>query len=483
MPFMTPEQIAGLEKELEGTRATVVHLGSGTYAKSIKRWSDTCEKEAGAIVYVTSTSEVSITIRFARKNHIEFVVAGCGHSTSGASATHGGIVIDMAKMRKVLTDPASMTVAVQAGATWDDVNESTSPWHLAVVGSTASQVGVASSTLGGGYGWLTGRYGLIIDNLKSVKIVLASGEIKHVSEEEDGGAGNKDLFWAIRGAGQAFGVATEFTFAAHRIPAKLFGGFLSFSGDKLARITDFANWFDEQQNPDSGFVFGFQATPDSRSPTVIATLFYNGTQEAAESVFHPILSLEPLIKETAMMSYTDLNRVSNIASPVLDSRKCSGGTNIHFPIDSRATSELWNQFTWIVAGHNENHSRMGRSVLAIEMIPFNKVIDVPIEATACANRGRFYNVGLLLCWHDPAHDSVMHLHRRSIISKIERWQADRHEGQQVDAYANYAGHEYGAKYLFGPNLPRLQEVKRKYDPANVFHKWHNLVSQTEVHPA
>lgn len=155
MPFMSYSHVLELRRWLEGTRANVICYGSEDYAEKIKRWSDTCERDAGAIVEVTSTSEVSETVQFARKHHINFVTEAGGHSTTGSSATHGGLVISLAKMRRVLTDPASKTVCVQGGAIWDDVNESTAAYGLAVVGSTASHTGVAGTTLGGGFGWLT----------------------------------------------------------------------------------------------------------------------------------------------------------------------------------------------------------------------------------------------------------------------------------------------------------------------------------------
>jgi FAD/FMN-containing dehydrogenase len=132
------------------------------------------------VVRVTSTHEVSEVVSFASKRHIPFVVKAGGHSTSGSSATHGGIVISLSKMRKVVVDPASKTVAVQGGATWEDIDEAAAQHGLAVVGGTVNHTGVGRTTLGGGYGWLMGRYGLIIDNLLSVKMVLADGFVNNI---------------------------------------------------------------------------------------------------------------------------------------------------------------------------------------------------------------------------------------------------------------------------------------------------------------
>ncbi|KAL2869385.1 FAD-binding oxidoreductase [Aspergillus lucknowensis] len=472
MPFLGYNLTLELRRELEGTRAEIACRGTDNYGESIKSWSDTCQKEAGAVVYVTTTEEVSIVIAFARKHHIEFVVKGGGHSTGGESASHGGIVISLRKMRKVLADPASETVCVQGGCTWDEVNKATAPYNLAVVGATASQTGVGGSTLGGGYGWLTGRHGLIIDSLVGVRVVLADGSVFEASEDA-----HQDLFWAIRGAGQAFGVVTEFTFRAHHIPDQVFGGLLYFSVDKLRKVVEFANWFDEQQDENSGFFFGFSVPSLVDEPVITAVLFYNGTKDKAHEFFAPLLSLDSVTNTTDMMSYTELSQVTNI-EPIPEGRKCFGGTHIKFPLDETLVKELWNVFSQIT----EDYPLMGNSVLAFELLPYGKVMSVPVDATACANRGRFYNVGLLLCWREAGHDAVMDQYRQFIISKIEHSQKGD-TGEGVAAYANYAGHDFGAKYLFGDNLPRLQELKRLYDPHNVFRKWHNLLSSTDTHPA
>ncbi|KAJ0426777.1 hypothetical protein BJY00DRAFT_270980 [Aspergillus carlsbadensis] len=457
-----------LRRELEGTRAEISHPGSETYHGDIKTWSDTCEKEAGAIVNVTSSEEVSKTINFARKHHVEFVVKAAGHSTSNESATTGGIVISLGRMRKVLVDPASKTVAVQGGATWEDVNKATAEYGVAVVGATASQTGVAGATLGGGFGWLTGEYGLIVDNLVKVRVVLADGSILDASEES-----YTDLFWALRGAGQAFGVVTELVFQAYDVPEKVFGGILYYTPDKMAKIVEFANWFNNQQDERSGFFFGFGAPSPVEQTMVMALLFYNGSMEKATSFFGPLLSLQSVLGKVDMMSYAKMNRLANI-EPSAEGRKWIGGTEISFPLGKKLAQQVWLEFNELML----LSPSMGNSVLAFELLPYGKVTSVPIDATACANRSSSYNAGLLLCWCDAGDDAVLGQKARGLLRRIRRLQGREESDEHVRSYANYAGHNYSPNYLFGPNLPRLQELKKRYDPHNAFHKWHNLVPQT-----
>ena len=255
------------------------------------------------MVIVTSSHEVALVVTFATTHYIPFVVQGGGYSTSGASSTHGGIVINLSSMRKILVDPASETVAIQGGATWEEVDQAAFKEGLAVVGCTNSSTGVGGTTLGGGFGWLTGRHGLVIDNLVSVKMVLANGSIIAASADE-----HQDLFWAVRGAGQGFGVVTEFVLRAHRQRSSVFGGLVYFSTEQLTAVVDFANQFDRQAKGDEGLFFGFTTRPhDPRSTAMVALLFYNGPRDAAEAFFAPLLALGPLQNDTKEMPYPEMN--------------------------------------------------------------------------------------------------------------------------------------------------------------------------------
>lgn len=351
-------------------------------------------------------------VRFCRKHHIDFVVEAGGHSTTGASSSHGGVVISLAKMRKVLTDPASETVCVQGGATWDMVNDSTAPYGLAVVGAIASHAGVGGSTLGGGSGWLTGQYGLIADQLVGVKVVLADGTIVEASNEE-----NQDLFWAMRGAGQAFGIATEFVFRAHKVRDTFFGGVIEYDVDTLPMLVDFANEFDRRQDPNSGFHFGFAHSRDEKQMVLRAVVFYDGSAYQGGLFFGPILYqnplMTPLTNHTGMRTYIEMNSVANV-DPVPEGRKSISGANIMRPLETSLLQDLYSQF--VEALHA--YPRMEDSVLMFEILPYKKTVEVPVEETACANRGPYYSAQLLLCWHDSELDAKMHALQRSIISKI-----------------------------------------------------------------
>ncbi len=374
---------------------------------------------------------MSIVIKFARKHHVKFVVEAGGHSTTGASASHGGIVISMTTMRKVITDPASHTVCVQGGATWEDVNKSTAPYGLAVVGPTADQTGVGGSTLGGGYGWLTGQYGLIIDQLLSVKMVLADGSIVEASQESEA-----DLFWAVRGAGQAFGVATEFVFRAHSIRPSMFGGTIYFTVDKLPQVVRFANQFHERQDPRSGLLFGFRAHPSVQRTAVVVILFYCGTRAEGESFFEDLLSVDAAERKIDMMSYADIQGLCNI-EPISHGRKNIDGTAVSFPLPMERYLAIFDHFDHILASYPEANS----SEIMFELLPYAKAGAVPLDATAATNRGPYYDVGLILCWSNPELDRRISTLKHGLVDNLTPEASARSE-VYAERHPNYAG-----KYL------------------------------------
>ncbi|GLI72316.1 hypothetical protein PoHVEF18_000486 [Penicillium ochrochloron] len=470
MPFLSYRHAVQLRQELKDTRATVVTPEEEDFPALISRWSDTCEKEAGAVVMATSTHEVALVVAFANRHYIPIVVQGGGYCTSGASSTHGGIVINLSAMHKVLVDPASATVAVQGGATWEEVDQAAEREGLAVVGCTTSAAGVGGTTLGGGFGWLTGRYGLVIDNLVSVKMVLADGRVVTASVAE-----HPDLFWAVRGAGQSFGVATEFVLLAHRQRSPIFGGLLYFPADQLPAVIEFANQFDERATGDEGLFFGFTTRPpDLLSTVIVALLFYNGPRVAAEAFFAPLLALGPIQNETCEMPYP---RMNTILGPLAarGARKRLSGTTVRLPLDPQIVHEVYEDFDRIM----RSYPRVEGSVVAFELLPYARVSQVPLDATAYANRGPYHNVAIILRWHDPELDAKMANLERALLRKIrERSGVASIAGHGVGIYANYAGHEANAQELFGDNLPRLQKLKKQYDPKNMFQKWHNLLTPT-----
>jgi hypothetical protein len=233
----------------------------------------------------------------------------------------------------------------------------------------------------------------------------------------------------------------------------------------------------------------------------MAVLFYNWSQERATAFFAPLLALDPVVNRTGTMPYWQLARQANVRFDCRRSRKSGGGTKLRFPPDKELTPVLWRDFDQVM----QEFPQMGDSVLAIELLPFSKLISVPVEATACANRDRLYNVGLLLCCRIRAFGVFIDRYRQATLAKIQNSQCwaqvavelwPRIPIMQVSGRLvlvtlpklqwhrmawiaktslSRLGHNFAARYLFGPNLPRLQQLKI-YDPYNAFRKWQDLLS-------
>jgi len=238
--------------------AIIIPSGASGYQERIKRWSAAAEKPAvccpaliicikkqnsnitkAIVVLPACTQDVATIIRLLRLYDIkEFVVRGGGHATSGSSSTDGGVCIDLSEMRDISVNPQTKIVTAQGGCLWGEVDRAAELNGLAVVGGTVNTTGVGGLTLGGGYGYLVGQHGLVIDNLLEVEMVVPDGNVVIASRDT-----NKALFWAVRGAGASFGVVTSFKFQAHEQKKPVWGGTLVIKEHQLDSVVAFANKF------------------------------------------------------------------------------------------------------------------------------------------------------------------------------------------------------------------------------------------------
>ena len=198
--LVTPHDISALNSLLTNTSTEFREPSHPQYEASIKRWSRAADKPAGLVIVPSSASEVATVVKYANEHDLDLAVKGGGHSTAGASSTDGGLLIDLSKLDKVRVDTERKLLYVGGGAIWGQVDKEAWKHGLATVGGTVADTGVGGLSLGGGYGWLSGKYGLTIDCMVEVEIVLSNGRVVRCNEKEE-----EDLFWAVRGAGQNFG--------------------------------------------------------------------------------------------------------------------------------------------------------------------------------------------------------------------------------------------------------------------------------------
>lgn len=388
------------------------------------------------VVQPTQTSDISAALLWAQENGIEVAVKGGGHSTAGTSSSTGGLVIDLSRMNEVTVNTSRKTITAQGGATWKDVDEAGAAHELAAVGGTVNHTGVGGLTLGGGYGWLSGQYGLTIDNLLSATVVLADGRTVTASKSE-----NEDLFWGLRGAGYNFGVVVDFTYQAYDQKSPVYSGLLGYTPDKLEEVIGALN--SVLAHPDSrlGAMCIFALAPDGSGPMIIVIGFFNGSREEGESKFASFTALEPVLNTLDLIPYSVVNTLQNPQATYGD-RKTMKGIFYGPPLDPKFARVIFNDFISKI----QSEPDLAASAIILEFTDMRKICEVPLESTSLASRNFTQNGIIFLRWTDATKDLD---HRTWAREAQGKWKAeldtnstDQGNESSVPQYINYAEREY-----------------------------------------
>ncbi|KAJ8061829.1 hypothetical protein OCU04_009621 [Sclerotinia nivalis] len=469
--------LAPLVENLKGElspEAQILLKGDEGYDEGIARWSRAAEKKAALVVFPTTSEDVSKIVLFAKEHKFDFAVVGGGHGSSGASSTHNGLSLNLSKMRNVIVDPVTKSALCQGGCLWSDVDTAAFAHGLAAVGGTVNHTGIGGLTLGGGFGYLTPKYGLVIDNLLEAEVVLADGRIVTCSEYQE-----PDLFWAIRGAGIGFGVATSFTYRLYPQPNRVWGGLLIFPREKLEAIVSFANTIVTPTEERAFLLLNIAAPPPAFQPAILILVFYNGTEAEAKAYYKPLLDLEPLANTTKEMDYVEVNSMAN--EPMAHGlRRNMKGAACMLPLTYPFAAEIFSETEKFF----QETPDAKHTLVAFEYVPFGKILQVGQQDTAFANRGAYGNLMFGAGWEEEATDQKCREWCRMMAQKAKgelerrvKEGTDEITKDGVGAYSNYDGanHE-GGRLVYGVNYPRLAELKKKYDPENLFSKGPDLVS-------
>src|SRR6195256_720641 len=242
------DEVAG---ELSGTfSGQLLRPADAGYEEARRVHNGLVDKRPALIARCRGAADVVDAVDLARNLGLEVAVRGGGHSVAGRATIDGGLVIDLSPMKGIHVDPKNRTVRAQGGVTWAELNRETQLHGLAVTGGVVSSTGIAGLTLGGGLGWLMGKHGLALDNLRSVELVTAEGKVLRASTDEE-----PDLFWAVRGGGGNFGVATSFEFQLHPVGPTVTGGLIAHP---FGRARDLLRFYRDctASLPDEHSIFG-----------------------------------------------------------------------------------------------------------------------------------------------------------------------------------------------------------------------------------
>jgi FAD/FMN-containing dehydrogenase len=405
------------------------------------------DKRPALIACCRGTADVADAVTVARKLGLEIAVRGGGHNVAGRASVDGGAMIDLSPMKGIHVDVAARTARAQGGVLWKEFNRETQLHGLATTGGVVGSTGIAGLTLGGGLGWLMPKYGLALDNLRAAELVLADGTVTRASADQ-----NPDLFWAIRGGGGNFGIATWLEYTLHPVGPVITGGLVAHRGSDARDVLRFYRERCASLAPEMMLVAGLLTGPDG-SKLVGLVAGHCGDAAAGEAAVRPLKTFgAPVLDAMGPIPYSDLNGLLDPSFP-------KGAFNYW---KANFLTELSDAAIDVLTSAAAA-APTPMCQLVIEHF-HGKATEVPVNATACTLRTPGFNAVIIGQWMDRADTD------RTIAWVRETYQAlGPHFG--ATRYVNYLAHddENLARSAYGQNYDRLRDVKRTYDPDNVFH--------------
>jgi FAD/FMN-containing dehydrogenase len=435
-----------LQQLRQSLRGPLLLPGDAGYDGARRVLNESIDRRPALIVQPTGPADVCTAVDFARRHDLLLAVKCGGHSFAGKSTCDGGLQIDLSRLRGVRVDPAARVAWVSGGSLLGELDHEAMAQGLVTTAGTVSHTGVGGLTLGGGFGRLARRFGLACDNLRSVDIVTADGRLLHASERE-----HPDLFWGVRGGGGNFGIVTTFEFGLHPMQRKVIGGPLAFP---LERARDLMAAYAEisAAAPADLYVDAIMRAPPGGEPGLfIFDTCYSGPADEAERAFAPLRKLgKPVLDRIGPIDYVSLQRSNDHSDPRNEGQYLKSGFIDAFPAEIART---------LVDGF-EPHP--GRSTMQFFQHAGGAIGRVPSAATAFPHRRATHNMFALVSW-SLTGDAEPHVrYVRSYWATLERY--------TNGYYTNEVGDE-GQKVIddnYQGNLPRLQQVKNRYDPKNLF---------------
>jgi FAD/FMN-containing dehydrogenase len=463
-----PEVLEGFCARLDGA---VLQPGGAGFDDAVRIWNGMISATPALVVQPASTRDVQEAIQFARANALLLSIKGGGHNIAGTSLADGGMTLDMSRLRTVAVDPDRRVARVGPGCLLGDVDRVTQKHGLATVLGFVSETGVAGLTLGGGFGYLTRRFGWTVDNLEEVEIVTADGQVRRAGGDE-----HADLFWALCGGGGNFGVVTRFTFRLHDVGPEITGGAVLWDAEEADEVVALYREVAE-------------AAPRELTLAVMARLAPPAPFVPERWHGRPVVGLIACHTGDASQAETDLAPIRGFRNPVADviSRKPYIEQQSMFDATQpKGMHQYWkSEFLPSLSDDVLDTYRQQASGIAS---PMSQAIlfqlagapgDRDASATSFGNREANYIFFAAGCW--PPSDADGEKHRVWARSAWEAMRPHSTGGNYINAQTADED-ETRLREAYGTNLARLAEVKAAYDPDNLFRVNRNIAPVRDAVP-
>ena len=439
-----------------GIRGTLCLPGDPGYDEARTLWNAMIDKHPAAVVRAVGASDVIQTVRLAAQHGLLLSVRGGGHNIAGSAVSEGGLMLDLSRMISVRVDPKARTARVEPGARLADLDRETQAFGLATPVGVNSTTGIAGLTLGGGFGWLSRKHGMTVDNLLSADVVTAAGELERASETE-----HPDLFWAIRGGGGNFGVVTSFEFKLHPVGPQVIAGLIvhPFSAAKsvlaeyrrlVAKAPDeLCVWAVLRKAPPLPFL-----SPEVHgTEVVVLALCYAGDPAAGEKAVAPFKAIG--------------KPIADVVGPA----PFAAWQTAFDPLLTPGERNYWKSHDFVEL----SDGLIDQVLSAVRTLPSPQceifiaslggaINRVPAGATAYPHRSVEYAMNVHTRWSSPEDDKACIAWARSFYDAAAPFATG-------GVYVNFMPDDEAQRVrsgAYGPNYERLAAIKAKYDPKNLF---------------
>lgn len=450
-----------IQEFVQRLRGELVTPEDATYDEVRKIWNAMIDKRPALFVRCAGAADVVQALKFAKEHGLPIAVRGGGHNIAGSSLVDGGLVIDLSLLKSVRVDPTTQRATVEPGATLGDFDHETLAFGLATPLGINSTTGIAGLTLGGGFGWLTRKYGMTIDNLISANVVTAEGELVRASADE-----NADLFWAIRGGGGNFGIVTSFEFQLYPVGPDLLSGLIVFPLDQAKSVlTQYRKFAETMPDDLNVWVVARQAPPLPFLPpevhgkeVVVLAVCYAGEPAEGEKLIEPLRGFgTPYGEHIGVQPYTAWQQAFD---PLLTPGARNYWKSHNFTKLDDGLIDSLIEYAWNLPSP---HCEIFIGALG------GQAGRIAPDATAYSHRDANFVINVHGRWETAEEDERGIAWAREFFDKSTPYATG---GVYVNFLTEDEADRTNAAY--GSNYERLAELKAKFDPGNVFQVNQNI---------